>query len=188
VARCKERLREASNRLRQAQVRLAGAQKVFGQAEQRYNAITALRQNAFDEKKHKVGEMNDIVQELISVYRHGYARAARMTEQPASFGPMPKIEVPETFHQLDWKCVQVSEEIEPVSEVAQEEGRRALQSPTSSSPSEPASGGGPRHPPDVLQSPTSSSPSEPVPEVPQQEEEAALKMTPQLYQEKEKVE
>jgi hypothetical protein len=77
---------------------------------------------------------------------------------------MPKIEVPETFHQLDWKCVQVSEEIEPVPEVAQEEGRRALQSPTSSSPPEP------------------------VPEVPQQEEEAALKMIPQMYQEKEREE
>ncbi|MBI3950435.1 MAG: hypothetical protein HY314_08285 [Acidobacteria bacterium] len=47
IAKCKEKLREASKRLRQARAQLAAAQRVFSQAEQRYNAITAMRQNAF---------------------------------------------------------------------------------------------------------------------------------------------
>jgi hypothetical protein len=192
-----KRLKETFKRLRQACARLAGTRKVFSQAEQRYHAITAMRQNAFDEKKHQVGEINDIVQELIAVYRHRYARTARLAQQTAAFGLMPKIEIPEAFHQLDWECAQVSEDGEPVAEVSQEpvaaleslsDARREEGgSPTSASPSEPVPEEVSNLQSQILSSQAPAAAPEPVSEMPQPEIETPRGITPRLYEEKERV-
>lgn len=69
------------------------------------NRTKAEREKTFDRKKGEVGQINDFIQRVMSVYRMHNVRARSSAVSPKSFKDFPDIKVSATFSRArDWQC------------------------------------------------------------------------------------
>jgi hypothetical protein len=98
-------LKRAKERLKTAESNLKTARSQVAQAEERLQRNKAEREKTFDGKKGEVGEINDFIQRVISVYRTHNIRARASQVMPNSFKDYPEIKVPGTLlKELEWEC------------------------------------------------------------------------------------
>lgn len=103
-------LKTARKLRRNAEKKVKLLEQRLQQAQAREHEIRSLRQKSFEETRHEIDELRNIVQRLISVYEQANQQHRGSTKKPVSFEHYPEINTrdprldPRKDGTLDWDC------------------------------------------------------------------------------------